>query len=212
MSILTSLRESPRRPSPSRSRPAASSAASLEWRGGQPVVSAHATEPLPEGALVPSLTRRQHARSSRRRRALGRVFEQVGRPRRVGLVVPDSRRESVARAVRAGAVAGAGSRSAGALAGPKAAPFPIEEAQVSYVPGILAEDGQGVLVSLARRDVIQEYEGCAPKPARTQGSSTWRRINVINAVLAGSGAPAGDWLLVNIAADYTSIALLRGPT
>jgi Tfp pilus assembly PilM family ATPase len=36
-------------------------------------------------------------------------------------------------------------------------------------------------------------------------------LNVINAVLAGSGAPSGDWLLVNIAADYSSIALLRGP-
>jgi hypothetical protein len=30
-------------------------------------------------------------------------------------------------------------------------------------------------------------------------------------VLAGAGAPVGDWLLVNIAPDYTSIALLRGP-
>jgi hypothetical protein len=33
---------------------------------------------------------------------------------------------------------------------------------------------------------------------------------VINAVLAGGGAPAADWLLVNIAAGYTSVALLRG--
>ena len=32
------------------------SAASLEMRGGQPVVAAHATEPLPDGALVPGLT------------------------------------------------------------------------------------------------------------------------------------------------------------
>jgi hypothetical protein len=29
-------------------------------------------------------------------------------------------------------------------------------------------------------------------------------------VLAGASAPTTDWLLVNIAADYTSIALLRG--
>ena len=36
-------------------------------------------------------------------------------------------------------------------------------------------------------------------------------FNVINAVLAGAGAPTGDWLLVNITADYASIALLRGP-
>ena len=30
-------------------------------------------------------------------------------------------------------------------------------------------------------------------------------------MLAGSGRPAADWLLVNVAADYASIALLRGP-
>ncbi len=30
-------------------------------------------------------------------------------------------------------------------------------------------------------------------------------------MLAGAGAPTGDWLLVNVAADYTSIAILRGP-
>ena len=32
------------------------SAASLEWRGGQPVVAAHAAEPLSPGALTPTLT------------------------------------------------------------------------------------------------------------------------------------------------------------
>ena len=56
MSILGFLRES--------SAPAVAveitagrvSAASLEWRGGQPVVALHASEPLPAGALVPSLT------------------------------------------------------------------------------------------------------------------------------------------------------------
>src|SRR5204863_5225308 len=36
-------------------------------------------------------------------------------------------------------------------------------------------------------------------------------FNVINAVLAG-GAPSTDWLLVNIAADYASIGILRGPS
>src|SRR5207247_7016180 len=37
-------------------------------------------------------------------------------------------------------------------------------------------------------------------------------FNVINAVLAGGAAPATDWLMVNIAADYASIAILRGPS
>ena len=32
------------------------SAATVEFRGGQPVVGAHASEALPDGAIVPSLT------------------------------------------------------------------------------------------------------------------------------------------------------------
>ena len=52
----------------------------LEWRGGQPVVAAHAVEPLPDGALVPSLTGGQHARpAGGRRRRSARVLER-GRP------------------------------------------------------------------------------------------------------------------------------------
>src|SRR5262249_28099857 len=35
-------------------------------------------------------------------------------------------------------------------------------------------------------------------------------FNVINAELAGSNASRGDWLLVNVAADSSSIAILRG--
>jgi hypothetical protein len=34
---------------------------------------------------------------------------------------------------------------------------------------------------------------------------------VINAALAGNIAPAGDWLLVNVAPDWASLAILRGP-
>jgi hypothetical protein len=33
---------------------------------------------------------------------------------------------------------------------------------------------------------------------------------VINAILGGSGAPSGDWLLVNVALDWASMAILRG--
>src|SRR5207253_1712621 len=35
-------------------------------------------------------------------------------------------------------------------------------------------------------------------------------FNLVNAVLAGSDPPSGDWLLVNVTADYASIAILRG--
>ena len=36
-------------------------------------------------------------------------------------------------------------------------------------------------------------------------------FNVANAVVAAHDAPAGDWLLVHVAPDYSSIAILRGP-
>ena len=93
------------------------SAASLEMRGGRPVVAAHAVEPLPEGALVPSLTAANMRDRTAVLAALGRVLERVGRPRRIGLIVPDPvakvslvRFEQVPRAR-------AGSGSADSLAG-----------------------------------------------------------------------------------------------
>ena len=66
------------------------SAASLDVRGGQPVISAYAAEPLPAGALVPSLTSPNVVDRAAVSEALARVLEKVGRPRRVGLIIPDS--------------------------------------------------------------------------------------------------------------------------
>ena len=66
------------------------SAATVEYRGDRAVVSAHASEPLPEGALVPSLTAENVRDRAVVAAVLGRVFERIGgRPRRVALVVPD---------------------------------------------------------------------------------------------------------------------------
>jgi len=187
------------------------SAASLEWRGGEPVVAAHATEPLPEGALVPSLTAANTHDRPAVTAALGRVLERVGRPRRVGLVVPDvvakvslvkfekvpSRAPDLDQLVR--------------WQVRKTAPFPIEQAQVSYAPGLQAADGQEFIVSLARREVIEEYEKLCAEAGAQAGLVDLATFNVVNAVLAGSGAPSGDWLLVHVAVDYASIAILRGP-
>jgi Tfp pilus assembly PilM family ATPase len=211
MSILTLLRESP--------APAAAvelaanrvSAASLEWRGGQAVVSAHASEPLSEGALVPSLTAANIHDRPAVLGALGRVLERIGGPRRIGLVVPDVvARVSLVRFEQVPAR----TQDLDQLVRwqvRKTAPFPIEDALVSYVSGLRAEDGQEFLVSLARRDVVQEYEKICAEAGAHAGIVDVATLNVVNAVLAGAGAPTADWLLVNITSSYTSIALLRGP-
>ena len=78
----------------------------------------------------------------------------------------------------------------------KAAPFPIEEAQVSYVAGLRAADGQEFVVSLARRDVVQEYEALCAAPGAHAGLVDLSTFNVVNAVLAGvgrAGRRTGCW-------------------
>jgi len=210
MSFLSTLRDSP---APAVAVEIAAdrvAAASLEWRGAQPVVAAHAAESLPAGALVPALTATNTVDRTRVVEPLTRVLERVGRPRRVGLIVPDvvakvslvkfetvpAKIQELDQLIR--------------WQVRKTAPFAIEEAQVSYVPALRAEDGQEFVVSLARRSVVEEYEGLCAEAGAHAGIVDLSTFNVVNAVLAGSSAPTADWLLVNMAADYTSIALLRG--
>jgi type IV pilus assembly protein PilM len=189
------------------------SAARLDVRSNAPVVTSHATEPLPAGALVPSLTAANVQNRQVVMSALERVLERTGNPRRVGLVVPDlvakvslvrfehvpTRTADLDQVVR--------------WQVRKTAPFPIDDAQVSYVRGLKAADGQEFVVSLARRSVIEEYEGLCAAANAHAGIVDLATFNVINAALA-SDPPASldtDWLLVNVAADYASIAILRGP-
>jgi Tfp pilus assembly PilM family ATPase len=211
MSFFTSLREGTAPPVAVEIASGRVSAASLEWRGGRPVVSQHATELLPEPALVPSLTAANTHDRAAVMTALNRVLEKVGRPRRIGLVVPDAiakvslvRFEQVpARITDLDQLVRWQVR--------KSAPFAIEDAQVTYVPGLRHTDGQEFVVSLARRNIVEEYEGLCTEAGCHAGLVDLATFNVVNAVLAGSTPPAADWLLVNVAADSASIALLRGP-
>ena len=186
------------------------SAASVEHRGGAPVIGVHASEPLPAGALVPSLTSANILNRALVMTALQRVLERTGHPRRIGLVIPDLvakvslvRFEHVpARAADLDQLVRWQVR--------KAAPFPIEDAQVSYQPGLKAPDGQEFIVSLARRSVIEEYESLCADAGAHAGIVDLATFNVINAALSAMPAAEQDWLLVNIAADYASIAIMRG--
>ena len=81
MSILTSLREGTAPGVAVEIALGHVSAASLEWRGSQPVIAAHASEALPDGALVPSLTAVNAHDRAAVLGALSRLLEKVGRPR-----------------------------------------------------------------------------------------------------------------------------------
>jgi hypothetical protein len=185
-------------------------AAVVETQGGRSVIAKYAFEALPPGALTPSLIGPNVAGKDAVVDTIRRVLDEVGRPRRVGLILPDpvakislirfaqlpARHQDLDQLVR--------------WQVRKAAPFPIDEAQVSHVAGIRAEDGQEFIVSVARRSVVEEYEGVVAAAGAHAGVVDISTFNVINAVLAGTAPPAADWLLVHVASDYTSIAILRG--
>lgn len=182
-------------------------------RGSKLLVSAQAFEPLAEGALVPSLTAHNARDRAGVTAAVKRVLEQVGRPRRIGLVLPDTvAKVSLVKFAQVPARA----QDLDQLIHwqmRKSAPFPMEESQVTYVPGSRADDGQEFVVALARRDVIAEYESLCAAAGAHAGLVDISTFNVINAVIASDmmpGAAAADWLLINVGFDYASIAVLRG--
>jgi hypothetical protein len=92
----------------------------------------------------------------------------------------------------------------------KAAPFRIEDAQVSWQPAsIVAGGGREFLVTVARRDIVHAYERACEAAGVHAGLVDITSFNQINAVLAGGSIP-GDWLLVNVASDYATLAVVRG--
>ncbi len=186
------------------------SAVTVELRGRRPSITAHGSEMLPEGAVVPGLAGGNIKDRPAVVAAVRQVLDRVGSPRRVGLVIPDpvakvslvrfsqvpSKRQDLEQVIR--------------WQVRKAAPFPIEEAQVAYAAGSRIGEEQEFLVSVARRDVIAEYESLCADAGAHAGLVDLSTFNVINVVLAGAGLPSGDWLLVNVSADWTSIVILRG--
>ena len=95
----------------------------------------------------------------------------------------------------------------------KAAPFKIEDAQLAWLPGVaLPDGGREYLVTVARKDVIESYELACVAAGAHPGIVDLASVNLVNAVLAvhGGEAPGADWLLVNVATDYSTVAVVRG--
>lgn len=182
----------------------------IEDRGGRPVITAHAVESFPEGALVPALATLNVRERAVVSGALGRVLDRLGRPARVGLVLADPvAKVSLVRLQQVPEKA-ADLDQIIRWQVRKSAPFSIDDAQVAFVPGARAADGQDFIVTLARRDVIAEYEALCDGFGAQAGVVDLSTFNVINAVSAGGSVPGGDWLLVNVAPGWESIAIMRG--
>jgi type IV pilus assembly protein PilM len=194
--------------------PSRVTAVALRRGAGAGSVTALATEPVPPGAVVPSLTAENILDRPRVAEAVRRVLHGAGGPRRVALVVPDSaakvsvvrfdkvpaRHDDLEQMVR--------------WQVRKAVPFPIEAAQVGFAPSTDVEGGgREFVVVVFRRDVVESYEGLVQGAGSAPGLVDLASFNLVNLVLAGdqrTGRAAGqDWLLVHLTPQASTLALVR---
>jgi len=210
MSILASWLASPPLEAALEISPAAVSVAVLGGRSSNPVVQGYAVEPLPAGAVTPSLTSTNIVDPDAVARALGAACQSLGlKPKRVALVIPDvaakvslvrfeqtpSRREDLNQLIR--------------WQVKKSTPFPVEDACLSYTPGARSDSGSEFAVVVSRREIVREYEGVCEKVGIEAGLVDICTFAVINLFLSSNLGTAGDWLVVHMRPEYTSIAILR---
>jgi len=189
-------------------------AAVIADQGGTRVLTSYAGEPLPPGAVEAVLNGANVHDAAALTAAIGSVLDRLSsRPKRIALVLPDTigklslvrfekipaKVEDLDQLIR--------------WQVRKAAPFKIEDAQVSWIPGIVPpEGGREYIVTVARRDIIQSYERACEAAGAYPGIVDLATVNLINAVLGTETrlTPATDWLLVHVAADYSTMAVIRG--
>ena len=187
-------------------------AAALTWVKSAPRLTGHASVPLPDGALTPTAAGANLVDRDIVADAVRQVLGQLPRrATRIGLVVPDS----VAKVsfVKFDQVP---ARSADlerlvAWQVRKAVPFRVEDAQLAYTAGVrLPGGGQEFVVALIRRDIVEEYEGVCAAAGAHAGLVDLATFNLINAATAMSSPSPTDWLLVHVAHDYCTLAIVRG--
>lgn len=187
------------------------SVAVLGSRGGDPVVQAYGSAELPPGAVSPALVGHNVVDTAAVVQALRNACDRASHhPRRAALIVPDvtarvslvrfdqvpTRRDDLDQLIR--------------WQMKKSLPFAVEDATVSHTAGVRGDAGAEFVVVAARRDVVAEYERACDEAGVYAGLIDLATLSVVNLYLA-SGAPGGDWLLVHMRPEYTSIAIMRGP-
>ena len=189
-------------------------AVALSGHGSPRVLSGYASQPLPPGAVESSLNAPNvHDQAALARAIRAAVDALSPRPRRVALVLPDTvakvsllrfdkvpqKPQDLEQLIR--------------WQIRKAAPFKIEDAQLSWLPGLaLPDGGREFVVTAARRDIVESYERACEAAGVHAGIVDLATMNLVNTVIATAPAESakGDWLLVHVAADYATIVVVRG--
>jgi Tfp pilus assembly PilM family ATPase len=186
-------------------------AARVGWNGGQPLVTAHAAEPVPAEAIVPGLGAPNLPDIGVVTAAVQRALAGLGgRSTRAALVIPDPAVKVSLLRFEKVPPRPADLEELVRWQVRKSAPFPLEQARVSFTPGLPHVDGgQEFVVTVARDDVLAQYEQACEAAGVHVVLLDVASFNVINGVLAGAAPPAGDWLLVHAAPSYATLAVVR---
>lgn len=175
------------------------------------VVSAYASEALADDVVTPLLSGTNIADPAIVTAALRRACEKAGirPPKRAALVVPDSVARVSLLTFEELPTKAADIDQLVRWQIKKSTPFSIDDAQVSAVVTHQAPGATTVAAIAAQRGVIAQYEAAVTALGTHVGLVDLASLNVMNAILANGNAPAGDWLLVCLAKDATSLAIVR---
>jgi Tfp pilus assembly PilM family ATPase len=182
-------------------------------RDGQFLGASAVSESLPPGAVTPSLAAKNIEQPQVVIAAVKKALERAGfgQPKRVALVLPDSAARVSLIALEVVPARPADLDQLIRWHVKKATPFPIEDGVLSFVAGTPDNGGSTTFTAVAAsRAVVMEYETIADAIGADPGLVDVASLTVINSVVAAGAAPQGDWLLVCLASDSTTIAILRG--
>ena len=188
-------------------------AVAVGWAKTGMVVTDQAAEPLAPGVVLPSVSGSNVTDRAGVAGAVRAVLDRLQRrPTRVGLVVPDG--AAKVSLLRFETEPGRASDLDELIRWQvrKAAPFHVEDAQMSTTRGIgLDDSGREFIVVMMRRDIVMEYEAVCVDAGVHPGLVDLASFNLINAELAESGSRfSDDWLLVHEASGYHTLAIVRG--
>ena len=177
-------------------------AVAIAAQGGGSVISGYGAEPLPAGAVEPGLNAVNIHDAATLTGGIRAALDKISpRPRRIALVLPDTvAKVSLIRFEKVPAKV----QDLDQLIRwqvRKAAPFRIEDAQVSWVPGVAIDGGGREFVVTVACEAAGAHAGVVDLAS----------FNLMNTVLAVTPSTPGDWLLVHIGADYATLAVVRGP-
>jgi len=175
-------------------------------------VVGYASEPLPPQAIVPSATAANIPNPGAVAEALGKALERAGvrATKRAALIIPDSAARVALITLEQVPAKTADIDQLLRWQMKKGTPYPVEDAQLSWTVAHRTATATVMATTIARREVIAEYEAAATKVGVHAGLVDLASLNVMNAVIAANAASPSDWLLVTMAPEATTLAIGRG--